>query len=171
MYHLKEVLMLVLFVFLVFCLALIAFMLYQKWYVWEERKNFSMAKIYFALVFFWLSFILLLVGGKFGDDLIDKQFEGQFDEINQKMDRNDFERDPYHCSYILGLERYGEKEPKLTDKQFEECKVKEAERQKLRDEREKLWEKKRMYKDIYMFGFIALLWLIHWIGYFVTRKK
>ncbi len=91
--------------------------------------------------------------------------------IDQAMDRESFDINPYHCAYLLGIRNSGDKEPVLDDTQVEECKEKQKEQRELSEKREELWKMKGEYKNMYMLGFVAFLWLVHGIGYGVMRRK
>ena len=95
-----------------------------------------------------LSFVVLIMGAKIGDDLIDKSFMAKYDQLNQATN---FYVDTYMCNQRFGI--YVDPQTGLaadgdvlSKDQMETCRVEQIERQK---EYSQLDRTSVLYKNLY----------------------
>lgn len=155
-----------LFIFWIFILLLIiAIFLYHNFYTKSANKT-NLFIIYLKLMMIWLSVLLVIIAGKFGDDIIDSNYQKEYEILNQKQN---VYVDMYACNQRFGIYKEPMNEgTNLTTWQISECRIDQQEHQKKYAE---LNKKQNYDKWLYRVGFVFGLLLIHVILYFVFRKK
>lgn len=145
-------------------LFLILFLMYQNFYTKDQKKP-KFVILYSKTMIWALSFLIIIMWAKIGDDMIDKNYMLKYDELNQEQN---YYVDMYWCNQKFGNYDYQWWDSNLKKEQIEECRVEQIERQK---QYSKLDQNSRLYKSLYRVGFFVLLLLIHVGIYYSFRNK
>jgi hypothetical protein len=145
-------------------LFLILFLMYQNFYAKDQKKP-KFVVLYSKTMIWALSFLIIIMWAKIGDDMIDKSYMLKHDALNQEQN---YYVDMYWCSQKFGIYDYQWWDSNLTKEQIEECRVEQLDRQK---QYSKLDQNSRLYKSLYRVGFFALLLMIHIVLFYSFKNK
>jgi hypothetical protein len=79
--------------------VIIIVLLYQNVYGKSEKQP-NLLSLYAKVMIWVLSFVVLIMGAKIGDDMIDKSFMAKYDQLNQETN---FYVDTYMCNQRFGI--------------------------------------------------------------------
>lgn len=149
--------------------VIIIVLLYQNVYGKSEKRP-NLLNLYAKVMIWVLSFVVLIMAAKIGDDIIDKNFMLKYDQLNQE---SSFYVDTYMCNQRFGI--YVDPQTWLAPEwdvlskdQIETCRVEQIERQK---QYSKLDRENILYKNIYRLWFFSLLLIIHIILNYIWNRR
>ncbi|MCK9466851.1 MAG: hypothetical protein M0P94_00835 [Candidatus Absconditabacterales bacterium] len=145
-------------------LFLILFLIYQNFYLKDQKKP-KLIVLYSKTMIWVLSFFIIIVLAKVGDDFLDTKQSLQYEKINLEQV---FYVDLYGCNQKHGNYDYQGGSSNLTEEEIEACRVEQRELQQKYTE---INQKGIMYKSIYRVGVIAILLIIHIILYYSVRNR
>ena len=145
-------------------LFLILFLMYQNFYTKDQKKP-KFVILYSKTMIWALSFLIIIMWAKIGDDMIDKNYMLKYDELNQEQN---YYVDMYWCNQKFGNYDYQWWDSNLKKEQIEECRVEQRERQQKYTE---INQKGIMCKSIYRVWIVAILLIIHIILYYSVRNR
>lgn len=145
-------------------LFLILFLMYQNFYTKDQKKP-KFVILYSKTMIWALSFLIIIMWAKIGDDMIDKNYMLKYDELNQEQN---YYVDMYWCNQKFGNYDYQWWDSNLKKEQIEECRVEQRERQQKYTE---INQKGIMCKSIYRVWIIVILLIIHIILYYSVRNR